>query len=286
MTAWEHEGVFTIVKCNECGLVYLNPRPKKSELGKYYPIASYWGTDVDRAQSYGFLYRLILAQKKTGRILDIGAGTGMFLSYFAEQGWRTDGVEYSKGAVQYAQKKFNLKLKKGDFLDFHFPRHTYDVITLNNVLEHLYEPVETLTEVYKTLKKDGILVITVPNSKSLGFTLFGKNWYALQPPRHVTHFSDTTLTQMLESAGFRVKTISHWYWIHNFASIFESFRLSMSPRFAKKSTGGLVVAQPKTTFSLTKEVGKRVFTLLSALLAVVGSLLGRGESICICAIKR
>ena len=96
ITTWEHPGKFTIVKCNKCGLLFLSPRPVKDEIEKYYPKESYWGKNIttsvgqsdwrkEREKAYAPLYKFILSYKKRGKILDIGAGTGLFLTKFLDE---------------------------------------------------------------------------------------------------------------------------------------------------------------------------------------------------------
>lgn len=296
VTSWEHPGIFRLEKCITCTLVYVNPRPTQSEIGKFYPSATYWGDDVRssglqdnllevRKKSYGYLYRNILGLKKKGSILDIGAGTGMFLSYFSELGFQTDGVEFSKDACIYARKTFGIKLKQGDFLDKKFKRNTYDIITLNNSLEHLYDPLKTLIELHKAMKKGGMIVVTVPNIESLAFRLFKSNWYALQPPRHLYHFSEVTLSNIMKKAGFRNIEIKRGYFLHNYHTLFESIRLTRSEKFKKLPKGGVVSESHVPSVSLKKEVFKLGAIALAFVLAIFGSVVRRSEVITVIAVK-
>ena len=126
--SWEHPGSFNFVRCIQCGLIYLYPRSAQSAIGKYYPPESYWGDVAKTARDnrYNFIYRPIIKEKEKGTILDIGAGTGLFLFKFKELGWEVNGVELSKAAALLSQKNFGVKLKVGDFLDFSFPRKYFD----------------------------------------------------------------------------------------------------------------------------------------------------------------
>jgi SAM-dependent methyltransferase len=297
ITSWEHEGSFRLVKCSNCGLSYYHPRPTRSKIGQYYPKSSYWGCDVGKAvlnsewrekrdKLFAPLYQLILKRKNKGTILDIGAGTGVFLSKFQELGWKVDGVELSKEAVNFSKKVHRVSLKAGDFLDYHFPKESFDVVTLNNSLEHLFSPLKTLKVISKVIKKGGIVVITVPNVNSLGLRIFGKKWYALQPPRHLYHFSPETLAKMLANAGFKALGTNHWYWEHNYYSFFESFRFFMSPRFKQKEGGGLASAEYRKRLSLKKETGKILIKLLSFVLTIIGSLTKKSEYFYLYAVKQ
>lgn len=297
LRTWEYKGVFRIVKCSNCDLIFLNPRPILERIGKYYQTDSYWGRDInknetnsnfqkERQVSYGHLYSLINKFKKKGSILDIGAGTGMFLSYFKELGWHVDGLDLSKAAVNYAKKEFNIHLKCGDFQNYNFSPKTFDVISLNNSLEHLYNPFKTLQKIKRIIKDDGLLIITIPNIESVGAKIFGKHWRSLDPPRHLYHFSEKTIIKMLHKAGFEKLGSNHWYWVHNYYSIFESFRYNISPRFALKKEGGLANIRYKKKFSLKKEVGKIFFSFLSGIIAVIGSATKKSEVFTIYAVKQ
>src|SRR5579871_3014732 len=214
MTYWEYEGVFTIVKCRNCDLVFLSPRPPLSEIGKYYAQEEYFGRNIstlgkkyddkkERERMFGVIYKIIFSRKKRGSILDIGAGTGLFLSKFKDEGWKTDGIELLSDAVSYAKKTYGITLRQGDFFDYSYKNNTYAVVTLNGALEHLYTPQETLKKIHALLSKDGMIVISVPNSDSMGREIFGRNWFPWQPPRHLYHFSPKTIKKMLENAGFK-----------------------------------------------------------------------------------
>lgn len=295
---WQYSGTFRLVTCTDCRLIFLHPRPIISEIGKYYPNDSYWGQDIaqtfldsdwkkERAKGYDFLYKLIARHGKKGAILDIGAGTGMFLSRFKELGWVTDGVELSKEAVQFAKKVFGLKLKTGDFLNFSFKNNFYTVVSLNNVLEHLHQPKETLAAIRPLLSDQGLLVITVPNIESFGMKLFGKKSHLLQPPRHLYQFSEHTLTDMLNRTGYNVIGIDHGYWVHNYYSIFESFRLKFSPKFNTQSSASAHFSHKSAAsgFSVKKELQKLVSRCVTFMIVVLELVFRRSEVICVYATK-
>lgn len=286
VTTWEHPGTFCIVECIDCGLVYLSPRPSQYYIGKFYPKETYWGHQPIDENRYKPLYDKILRKIKKGKILDIGAGTGIFLSRFANAGWDIEGVELSKDVVRFAKKSFGIKLEPGDFLDLALPDGYFDIVTFNNSLEHLYKPKETLEKVNKVLKDNGIVIITVPNITSLGVMIFGKHWYPLQPPRHLYHFSEATITDMLRSCSFRIIAVYHNYWVHNFYSLFESFRFFFSPRSVKRESDGLANRNLGKHFSLLKAIGKISGVIFAATIAFIGGLIRRGEVITVYAEKK
>lgn len=299
VTTWEHEGKFRIVCCKECRLIYLNPRPTSEYIENFYLKEGYWGRDLGRSDlqsnwkeerqwRYGPLYREIFKRKNKGSIIDIGAGTGMFLTRFKERGWKVQGTEVSEDVAKFGKENFGIRSKVGDFLKLKFDAKQFDVVTLNTVLEHVYKPKETLKKVYRILKSDGLLVVTVPNIDSFGSKIFRSEWYALDPPRHLYHFSTGTLKKMIEQADFEIQDIYHDYWAHNYYHLFESLRFLLSPRFKKKKRGGIVKSAEavRGSFSIAKEAGKLFGRSFAAFLAKFEPFLKRGEVFTVYACKK
>jgi len=297
-TSWLSKGVFRIVKCRECKLVYLSPRPSQKIISKYYEPDSYWGFNIydfetkadylERDKVYGFLYKDTIARKQFGTILDIGAGTGLFLTKYKEKGWETIGVELSKEACEYAKRVYGMTLINGDFLKHSFPKNKFDLVTLNNSLEHIHSPKETLKKISSLLKDGGLLLITVPNFNSIGSKIFGKEWYALQPPTHLYHFTPESLTSLLNKTDFRVEMIKHSNWRQNYYILFESIRILFSQKFRKRSKGNLINKEKikkKSTQTLSLISGKIAAKAVTFLLTFIEQIVKRGEVIIVYAEK-
>lgn len=207
------KGLFNIVRCKKCGLVYVNPRPTKQEIGKFYPD-TYFPCPADAREAMDkYQYeRLgkIKKIKKTGKILDVGCGAGYFLAVAKENGWDTRGVEVSKIAADYAKKKFSLDIFVGELRNATCPDEYFDVVTLWHVLAHLPNPSETLAEVNRVLKKNGLLVLTVPNISGFQAKIFKEFWFHLDVPRHLYFFEPNTLKQMLRKNGFKILKVNHF----------------------------------------------------------------------------
>ena len=106
-------------------------------------------------------------------------------------------------------KKYNLNIKKGDIKSSKYKRESFDIITLNHVLEHINNPNETLGEIKRIIKKDGVLIIGVPNTHSIAFKIFRRNWYQLDVPRHIINYSEENLNFLLNKNGFKVKNVRY-----------------------------------------------------------------------------
>lgn len=244
---FETKDTFTYYQCWRCDLVFLHPQPSVKKLATYYPADHYWGRkDATfsheeivqlRQKSYTHIYSFIEKKFKKGAVLDVGAGTGLLLSHFAESGWEVFGTETSKSAIALAKKNHSISLYKGDLLSLSIHKK-FDIVILHHVLEHLSQPSETVAFINSLLKKGGYLIISVPNIQSFGATWFGADWYALQPPTHLFHFSPSVLKELLYTNRFSVLKIDHGHMKYNFYCFFESMRrrFTDNKEFSQKKT--------------------------------------------------
>lgn len=136
-------------------------------------------------------------------LLEVGCGSGEWLTYMRGLGWRVEGVEPDPKAVEAARAR-GLNVRAGRLSEQRYPDGYADVICLIHVIEHLHDPLHTLQECRRVLKPDGRLVIATPNSASLGHGRFGSNWVSLDPPRHLMIFDPPTMRRLLDQAGFAV----------------------------------------------------------------------------------
>jgi 2-polyprenyl-3-methyl-5-hydroxy-6-metoxy-1,4-benzoquinol methylase len=231
---------FSIVRCQRCGLLFLNPRPTQEEMGRYYPYSEYGDaftpaiedepsvvTRFNRLYHMERLCRAVERVKREGQLLDVGCATGNFLDRMRRRGnWRVYGVEVNEEAAHYAQDRFGLDVFVGELGAAGYPEHSFDIVTLWNVMEHLHSPLDTLKEVWQLLKDDGVLILSVPNVDSLDARIFGDRWIGLDPPRHLYVFSPETVSQLLSKAGFEV--IDTRFIMGSYHSFTSSLRLAVS----------------------------------------------------------
>ncbi len=151
-----------------------------------------------------FMKRFNLVSKyvKKGKVLDIGCSNGVFLDLFKESGWETWGVEPSENS-ETARKKGH-KVMKGFFEKVNLPKNYFDLVIMNHTLEHMDSPVSVLKKVSGILKKDGILLVDVPNFGSLLSKLMGNKWPYLLPDEHKWQFTKASLTEIFKEGGYRV----------------------------------------------------------------------------------
>jgi len=209
---------FQITRCNLCDFLFTNPRPTSAELPRYYLTEEYLSHTTTKKSAlnllYSFLrniaikkkYSLISKHKMDGKILDIGCGTGEFLNYFNKKGWVTLGVEPAETPRKFAAAKYGLSVFDESHLE-KIPSESFDIITMWHVLEHVSELNERLDEVKRILKKDGILIIALPNSKSWDAEKYKNYWAAWDVPRHLYHFSISSFTKLMTKHSLIINEI-------------------------------------------------------------------------------
>jgi 2-polyprenyl-3-methyl-5-hydroxy-6-metoxy-1,4-benzoquinol methylase len=215
-------GVFNVVRCSDCGLHYVNPRPTLEEIGKHYPpdysehTEGHWAnpfvsTEADIVASYF---------DAPGSVLDIGCASGAFLLAMHHRGWRLSGTDTSEQAHEIAKAVPDADIRLGYLRRGDFPPASFDAITLWSVFEHLHDPLDTLRIIRELLKPEGRLFMVVPNYRGLERMIFRTRWFALELPRHLYHFTPETMEQMLHKGGFEVDKMQH-------ASGHDTFRFSL-----------------------------------------------------------
>lgn len=138
------------------------------------------------------------------RLLDLGCGNGGFLLQMQKAGWDVSGLEPDLLAVE-AGKKAGLNVNVGTLQKNSYPPDHFEAITMSHVIEHLHNPVEVLRCCHEILRPGGTLWIATPNLNSIGHSAFGRDWMALDPPRHLVIFTPASLKAALQKIGFEVQ---------------------------------------------------------------------------------
>lgn len=217
-------GEFTVVKCRTCGLMRTNPRPAPESMGFYYPddYGPYLGTQIRHGQAGTGTKELIksllnrifksnsqkLPQLPPGRMLEIGCASGAFLYQMAQQGWQVQGIEFSEKAAQ-AAAKLGYGVYAGPLETAPSPDESFDLIVGWMVLEHLYDPIGGLQKLRGWAKPGAWLVLSVPNSGAIEFSIFKDKLYALHLPNHLYHLTPKTIKKVLEAGGWTLEKVYH-----------------------------------------------------------------------------
>lgn len=206
---------FKIASCNHCGLKITTPFPKEEDIAKYYESEEYISHSNSKRGLMNFLYQIArnytisrkikLIKSLTGndkiKILDIGCGTGEFLSGCQKSGWIVSGTEPNSKARMYAKTKYEISLyEKESSIN-----NTFDVITMWHVLEHTKNLGERILSIKKLLKDSGTIIIAVPNYLCYEAHLYSEFWAAYDVPRHLYHFTPNTITMLMHNYGFNIK---------------------------------------------------------------------------------
>lgn len=215
-------GEFIVVRCRTCGLMRTNPRPTPEAIGFYYPdnYGPYVGTQVDLieekrrrfstlraiAKRFILLNSNCLPNMEPGRMLEIGCASGGFMHEMAKNGWEVEGIEFSPKAAE-AARKLGYTVHTGSLESAPTPKGHYDLIVGWMVLEHLHEPVFSLSKLHDWAKPGAMLAISVPNAGAWQFRLFLDKWYPLQLPTHICHFTPETVRKVLSKGGWDVTHI-------------------------------------------------------------------------------
>lgn len=197
-------------------MLITHPQPSLESLGKYYESEDYIShTDSKRSlfeKLYHFIKTIALKDKLNlinslqphkGQILDIGAGTGDFLSVAKNSGWKTVGVEPSDKAKAIAKSKGVSFVSVTSELE----NHSFDVISMWHVLEHVPDLDKQIKELKRLLKPTGTLIIAVPNFKSFDAKYYGKFWAAFDVPIHFWHFSKTAVKLLFEKEEIKLEKV-------------------------------------------------------------------------------
>ncbi|HYO88898.1 MAG TPA: class I SAM-dependent methyltransferase, partial [Candidatus Limnocylindrales bacterium] len=213
----------SLVQCQNCGLVYVSPRPDAHELYALYG-ESYFHNDDSGTVGYTnyihdeanirktFQRRLKRVERfaTPGRLLDVGCAAGFFLSEAQARGWEPNGLDVSHFAATYTRDRFGIPAQQGSLLDLDYPDASFDMVTMWDVIEHVPDPAAHIQKIARLLPPGGHFALATPDVASLPAKLTGKRWvgYKLQE-EHVYYFSAATLSAMLDKAGFDVLDVYH-----------------------------------------------------------------------------
>jgi SAM-dependent methyltransferase len=154
-------------------------------------------------------------------MLDIGCGSGDYLARMRNAGWDVLGLEPSRSAAKRAEDRFGVPIICDSFPSAKLQRASFDLVTAHQVLEHLESPLDALIAMRDLLDSNGKILLTVPNAGSWSARFFGPAWLSWDLPRHLTHFTRQSLTEMAAMAGLEptvARTLPQGGWIRESAA--------------------------------------------------------------------
>lgn len=220
-------GAFTVIRCQRCGLLRTDPRPTAESIGFYYPdnYGPYQNANVNLDQPKKSLWKRLLKsvlelniervpELRPGRMLEIGCASGSYLERMAQKGWQVQGIEFSDKAGG-AARSIGYAVHIGALENAPDPEKKYDLIVGWMVLEHLHDPVAALRKLRSWINPGGWLILSVPNTASIGFSVFQADWFHLHLPNHLYHYSAKTLREVLKEGGWSAEKIFYHRVIHD-----------------------------------------------------------------------
>ena len=224
---------------------------KKSLIDKIYQFVKAYSLNkkVSLLNSFG-------ATKKT--VLDIGAGTGDFLLVAKKKNWKVCGIEPNTAARNKAHKKGVVLLSQLQEVS----NKRFHVITLWHVLEHLPDLDNQIASIVSLLEENGTLVIAVPNFKSYDAKHYGNYWAAYDVPRHLWHFSKSTISKLFLKHKMEVVEIKPMLFDSFYVSLLSEKYKSGKQNFIKAFINGL---KSNLKANSTKEYSSHIYILRKAI---------------------
>lgn len=206
--ASDHALVDQVVCCRRCSMVYVNPRIQSDLIIGGYAEAEdpvFAGQNEYRLVAFRGALRGIVKRLKIDprgkRVLDVGCAGGAFLAAAREFGFEPSGVEPSHWMAALGRRAYNLDIRDGILEPGMFAEHSFDVITLWDVIEHLPDPHATLTLIGSLLKPEGYLLVNYPDIASIAARVLGRRW-PFWLSVHLLYYTPATMFRQLERAGF------------------------------------------------------------------------------------
>ena len=214
---------YSIIKCNECNLMWSSPMPTEDELTLHYNF--YYKRRFQRIlksslkffrdiitlkyiREYYFL-KNTMKYSHIKKFLDYGCGEGEMLIIGKKFGWDCTGTEYSKElSEKYNKLKIRVIVAK-DFENSTLEQNNYDLILFKHLIEHIKDIPSFLNQAKKYLSKNGIIAIKTPSNTSLRAKTKTANWHYVNPPEHLWSFNINNFKLLLENNGFEVLKIKN-----------------------------------------------------------------------------
>jgi 2-polyprenyl-3-methyl-5-hydroxy-6-metoxy-1,4-benzoquinol methylase len=206
---------FELVHDKDLDMLITHPQPSLDKLPSYYESVDYIShTDGNKSlfeKMYQFVksialknkLNLINSESQRGKILDIGAGVGDFLSVAKKDGWEIIGVEPSEKAKAIAKNKGVTFVESLNDLE----NNSFDVITMWHVLEHVPDLENQIKELKRLIKPSGTIIIAVPNFNSFDAKYYGSFWAAYDVPIHLWHFSKTAIKKLFAKENLELQKV-------------------------------------------------------------------------------
>ena len=267
---------FSVVECNSCGLMRLDPFPTPDELRSFYPESYWWEHDDSLVNRLAERYRRVVmgdhvrfaraAVESGGALLDIGCGGGSFLAAMQDQGVRCFGSDFSAKAAAQCARHAGAQAVCAQLPWLPFQPQSFQTVTMFHVLEHLPNPVAAVEAIAELLPPGGRFIVQTPNASCWQLLLLGERWSGLDVPRHLINFRAEDLEELLEGCGFEVLRRKYFSLRDNPAGLATSLCPDLEPVARRmrgvRESAGAQAFKSALFFALT--IAAIPFTLLEA----------------------
>jgi 2-polyprenyl-3-methyl-5-hydroxy-6-metoxy-1,4-benzoquinol methylase len=208
------------MQCRQCGLEWVHPLPDMAKMHELYSSPKYYSTD--NISQYGYsdyvrnkhLYVNLFNRRldeilrhtdgQRGLLLDVGCATGVLLELARLRGWDVRGVDVSEYATRIARDYYRLDAFTGELAEAAYPDEHFDVVVMDDLIEHVADPSALVEESHRILKPGGLLTLNTPNRAGVWHFLMGRRWFHYKQSEHTYFFSPKVIRALLKRHGFRV----------------------------------------------------------------------------------
>lgn len=197
-----------LTQCQACDFVFSRRIPEVEELDEYYSshydVTRYFSPITEKR--YNELLDKFEAERKTNKILDIGAGYGFFLEVAKKRGWEVYGTEVTEEAIKLCENK-GITMLEGTLESINFGELQFDVVVCIEVLEHLNTPKSFTQKVHELLRSDGLFYLTTPNFDNVLRYWLKERYDVIGYPNHLCYYTPKTLRKLMIDAGFSEEAV-------------------------------------------------------------------------------
>jgi glycosyltransferase involved in cell wall biosynthesis/SAM-dependent methyltransferase len=227
-------GDHRVVRCDDCGLVFLNPQPSADELARIYRADYFLGSESEAGRQTASELKyatagLYLSEIRryhgsgNGRLLEVGCGEGDFLVLAEADGWQVTGVEFSSAAGERARQRLkNGRVSCGELQQLGLAAEQFDLCVVSDVISNVRDPLEFLGEIHRVLKPDGTLFIATPSIDSWSARFMKQKWMEFKA-EHLTYFNRQTIQTALFKSGFHDVIVQPGWKVLNFDYVKKHF---------------------------------------------------------------
>jgi 2-polyprenyl-3-methyl-5-hydroxy-6-metoxy-1,4-benzoquinol methylase len=202
-------GGISLRACRACGLVFhtdfASAQAARDHYAHYYKPDNLAFSSVTERR-YQTLVATFESFRATGRILDVGCGSGHLLSVAGARGWEAHGTEVARGLTDHLSA-LGIRSFGGELVDAGYPADGFDIVHCSEVIEHVFEPASLLREMHRVLRPGGLLYLTTPNYNSVSRRILGAKWRGLSL-EHICYFTPSVLTAALTRTGFEALRVT------------------------------------------------------------------------------